>query len=412
MPYGDPEILFYKRDMFDVMEGHRRQASQLVQQIDGNTLLNTPTEDIVADIVAAVRFDIPVIHRDQAHADQREAQVPVHDYFSRGYDGVRNVRGTMVELCVPFTGDRDFFSIRPTTFDMSPPRAFIESDHLVIRVAGHNLTQEGVKQALENALGSIEKYLGWQRPSAVELNNSLPDIVRTAVEHRKTKLLADQNLVAGLGYNLKLRPDAPKTYVAPSVRRKVQVRNPAVSSAPFRPEPVLDENNYKAILDIIQSMALVMERSPTAFAEMGEEDLRQHFLVQLNGQYEGSASGEVFNFQGKTDILIREQDRNIFIAECKFWRGEKSFTDTLDQILSYLSWRDTKAAVLIFNRNKRFSEVLAKIKETAEADPHCKRGPTVEGETRFRFIFGNPTDHNREIILTVIAFDVPTMQPS
>jgi hypothetical protein len=408
MAYGDPDYLFREHEMFGVMDGRRQKASQLVQQMDGNTLLNTPTEDIVADIFATVRFDIPVLHRDQAHANQREAQVPVHDYFSRGDDGVRSVQGTMVELCVPFTGNRDFFFIQPTTFDSGPPRALVERDHLVIRLAGSNLTQAGVKQGLDTTLASIEKYLAWQRSSATELNNSLPSLIRTAVEQRKNKLLADQNLVAGLGYNLRPRADAPKTYVAPTVRRKVQARSLAPSTMPFKPEPVLDESNYKAILDIIQSMALVMERSPTAFAKMGEEDLRQHFLVQLNGQFEGAASGETFNYQGKTDILIRDKDRNIFIAECKFWRGEKSFTDTLDQILSYLSWRDTKVAVLIFNRNKAFSDVLTKIKNTATAHPHYKRGPTIEGETRFRYILGNPSDHNREIILTVLTFDIPT----
>src|SRR5437879_895897 len=39
--------------------------------------------------------------------------------------------------------------------------------------------------------------------------------------------------------------------------------------------------------------------------------------------------------------------------------------------------------------------------------PHCKRGPTIDEKTRFRYVFGNPTDHNREIILTVMVFDVP-----
>src|SRR5260370_4966399 len=55
---------------------------------------------------------------------------------------------------------------------------------------------------------------------------------------------------------------------------------------------------------------------------MGEEDLRTHFLVQLNGVYEGQATGETFNFEGKTDILIRADGGNIFIAERKFWSGE------------------------------------------------------------------------------------------
>jgi hypothetical protein len=81
---------------------------------------------------------------------------------------------------------------------------------------------------------------------------------------------------------------------------------------------------------------------------------------------------------------------------------------TIDQILSYLSWRDTKVAVLIFNRNKGLSDVLTKIKAAAASHPHYKRGPTIEGETRFRFVFGNPSDHSREVILTVMVFDVPS----
>jgi hypothetical protein len=54
-------------------------------------------------------------------------------------------------------------------------------------------------------------------------------------------------------------------------------------------------------------MVRVMEQSPHAFATMHEEDLRTYFLVQLNAQYEGQATGETFNFQGKTDILIHTE---------------------------------------------------------------------------------------------------------
>ena len=72
-----------------------------------------------------------------------------------------------------------------------------------------------------------------------------------------------------------------------------------------------------------------MELSPHAFHDMGEEDLRSHFLVQLNGAFKGHATGETFNFQGKTDILIPVEGKNVFIAEFKFWKGEKAFLATL-----------------------------------------------------------------------------------
>ncbi|MBC7894618.1 MAG: hypothetical protein H7066_04345, partial [Cytophagaceae bacterium] len=71
--------------------------------------------------------------------------------------------------------------------------------------------------------------------------------------------------------------------------------------------------------------------------------IRDHFLVQLNGQYQGGATGETFNYEGKTDILIRDGDRNVFIAECKIWKGETELLKAVDQILAYLHWRDTKA---------------------------------------------------------------------
>jgi hypothetical protein len=158
----------------------------------------------------------------------------------------------------------------------------------------------------------------------------------------------------------------------------------------------------------MKNMVQVMELSPQAFHGMGEEDLRSHFLVQLNGAFKGQATGETFNYQGKTDILIRVDGRNVFIAECKFWKGEKVFLGTIDQLLSYLSWRDTKAAVLVFNRNAGFSAVLAKIAEVAPKHPNFKRDLGKSGESTFRYVFAQPNDANREITLAVLTFDIPT----
>ncbi len=49
----------------------------------------------------------------------------------------------------------------------------------------------------------------------------------------------------------------------------------------------------------------VMVLSPSAFHTVDEETLRSHFLVQLNGHYLGQATCETFNYEGKTDILIK-----------------------------------------------------------------------------------------------------------
>jgi hypothetical protein len=182
---------------------------------------------------------------------------------------------------------------------------------------------------------------------------------------------------------------------------------PKPKAGSYAPEPELRPETYEEILRVIKSLSLTMERSPSAFATMGEEHLRDHILVSLNGQFEGAATSETFNRSGKTDILIRVKDRNIFIAECKFWDGPKSLTAAVDQVLSYLSWRDTKVALIVFNRRKDVSAVLAAIPETVSQHPLFKKQLEYKAEGAFRFLFGQKDDRNRDLILTVLVFDVP-----
>jgi hypothetical protein len=135
----------------------------------------------------------------------------------------------------------------------------------------------------------------------------------------------------------------------------------------------LEEQVYEHILEVLKSMSLVVERSPSSFAGLDEEAIRDHFLIQVNGHYEGGATGETFNASGKTAILIRVGNRNVFIAECKFWRGQKGFSEALDQLLGYLTWRDSKCALLMFNRRKDSTSVRQKMHEMIGARPEYRK---------------------------------------
>jgi hypothetical protein len=66
--------------------------------------------------------------------------------------------------------------------------------------------------------------------------------------------------------------------------------------------------------------------------------------------------------------------------------------------------------VLIFNGNADFTAVIGQIRETTPKHLLFKRdlGPT--GDTAFHYIFSQPNDSDREIILTVLAFDIPTVR--
>lgn len=407
---GRENYLFTQTDWYSVEEHQKRSILSEIDGINGDRLLNTAIEDLCDYFEQKYRIDIPVLHEDRIVADQHETQIDVSRDPLRWIDD-RNrpfyVPGTLIEITVPFSGDAEAFKIRPTTYTTSLPRGDVRNDSLVLSVSGTNLEPQQVRSQIDRTLGEVRQYLGWLRTSADSFNQQIRQIARERIEWRRTKLLADRNLVAGLGFPLKERADASRTFTAPEVRRRITPTMPPASTAPYRPEPILSSEDYEHIVSVMTNMALVMERSPSAFVAMDEEALRSHFLVQLNGHYEGQATGETFNYEGKTDILVRANGKNIFIAECKYWGGPKKLSDTIDQLLGYTSWRDTKTAIVIFNRNKNFSQVLDAIPDVVKAHPNFKRELNQSGEGRYRYVLAHRDDPNREMILTVLAFDVP-----
>jgi hypothetical protein len=407
----EPNYLFSNVDWFSVQEYKNKSLSDEIAKFDGNRLLNTSIDDLCDYFEKKYRLDVPILLDNQIVADQNETQIDVSRdpmRFIRDPSQPFYVAGTKVEITVPFEGDAEALKIQPTSFKSCPPVAEVRGGTLVLEIQGTNLQAEKVRTSIDQTLLEIKWHLDALRRDAEALNNQLPQLARAEIERRRAKLLENQSLVASLGFPLKERSDSPRTFVTPEVRKKITPTLPGASTELYKPEPTLSLNDYDRILTIIQNMARVMELSPSAFATMDEEALRSHFLVQLNGHYEGGATGETFNYEGKTDILIRVQGKNIFIAECKYWSGPKKLGETIDQLLSYSSWRDTKVAIIIFNRNKNFSAVLNSIPPTVDAHPNCKRFIGRQSETNFRYTFAHRDDPNRELTLTVVAFDVPS----
>lgn len=406
----DRNYLFNNVDWFSVDQHQKNELAKEIDSINGDRLLNTSVEDLCDYFEKKYKIEVPVLRPDNIVADQRETKIDVSGdprRYSSNPGQPFYVNGTTVEISVPFEGDSEAFKIQPTSFTLNPPMAEIRNNHLVIKIEGTDLSADQVRNEVNRTISDIEGYLITLRSNAQGLNTQIRSLAHAAIEQRRGKLLKDRNLLGDLGFKIKAREGEARTYTAPEVRRKLTPSLPAASTTPYKPEPTLANADYEHILSVIQNMVHVMERSPSAFTSMDEESIRSHFLVQLNGHYEGQATGETFNYQGKTDILIRSEGKNIFIAECKFWSGPKKLIETIDQLLGYSSWRDTKVAVIVFNRNKDFSKVLESIQEATKAHGNFKRQIPSTSETMFRYVFAHRDDPNRELLLTVLAFDVP-----
>lgn len=403
------DLLFYGRNLREFLEGHANRMLQIIAEYDDNKLLNTNTEDIVSYFVAEGHIEPITLRDSEIVADHKETHVDVShrfDYVTRD-NGPTLAPGAEVTLHVPFDGEVDLFRCQASTGTFNPPRGRVSAGILVLTFVGPQGDVANAKRELDSQLTSVRQYVTWTNEEVRQHNDRLPAIARKDVELRKQRLLQNQKLMASLGYPLKRRDDAPQTYAVPTVKKKVAVRPAPASTAAFVPEPALDDATYEQILSVLGNMVRVMEQSPGAFARLQEEDLRTHFLVQLNGQFEGKATGETFRGSGKTDILLVDNDKSVFIAECKFWKGPASLTGAIEQLLDYATWRDAKTAVLIFNRGAEFSKVVAAAVEALTTYPSRVGDLKKLGETVFRLLVRQRDDNSKLLTVTVTLYNVP-----
>lgn len=404
-PFRDGDTFTTFRNIID-------SVSNEIKSLDNEYVLKASEAELEEFFIDKVILEPLVLHSDQQYIkNQTGTQIDVsHDFRRAVFPGERAVvRGTKIDIAIPFEGNPMLWQVRASTFSMGGyPDIEISNNEISFSITfpDDSAEPERLKSDIERNVKSLEEAVGYLKNDVTNHNNSAPNTIKQALQRKRELAQSTTGTVAALGIPVK-RADASPSFTVPTKRRTRPTKRPAVETGSYKPEPVLDEKEYQHILEILRSMSLVIERNPSSFSSLDEESIRDHFLLQLNGHYEGGATGETFNASGKTDILIREDNKNVFIAECKFWRGPKGFSEAVTQLLGYLTWRDSKCALLIFNRTKDSNAVRLKMHEAMESLPEHRKTVSHQPEEESRYILVKESEPGKEIIVTTQLYDIP-----
>jgi len=404
---------FREGDTFAAFRNIIDSVTDEIKALDNEYILKASEAEIEEYFTEKALIEPLVLHSDQQYIqNQSGTQIDVsHDFRRTVFPGERAVvRGTKIDIAIPFEGDPVLWRIRASTWSSGGyPEIEVRSGEILFSVSfpDDSANPDQLKADISRHIKSLEDAVGYLKRDVANHNNSVLNTVKQALQRKKELAQATIGTVAALGIPVK-RADASPTFTVPAKRRTKPTKSPSVETGTYQPEPVLDEKEYQHILEIIRSMSLVIERNPASFASLNEESIRDHFLLQLNGHYEGGATGETFNAAGKTDILIRESNKNVFIAECKFWRGQKVFVDAVAQLLGYLTWRDSKCALMIFNRTKDSNAVRAKMHQAMESLPEHRKTVFHQADKDSRYILIKESEPGKEIIVTTQLYSVPS----
>jgi hypothetical protein len=297
------QFLFLSSPIRVRMDQLQRSAFDQIQGFSSDVILSKTVDEWVNELAEKYRIQVPTIDPNNCYTTDHEGQVPMYQLPNPNFgDTSPMVPGKFFMFHIPYVGDETMFYDRPMFTSMQNQSARTTNTEIVFTFAGASLTTKDIDNKSDAAIKFVQDQLDQLRNDVRDFNQQLPHLLRPKIEARRQIAEKDTTIATSLKYAIRRRPNAPDTYKVPVIRRKISAP-PAPSKTPGA-DPALDEDHYRHILSVIEGMTAVIERSPAAFKEMGEEDIRFHYLLQLNAQYDGMALGEAFK-SGRDALKFR-----------------------------------------------------------------------------------------------------------
>jgi len=259
---------------------------------------------------------------------------------------------------------------------------------------------------LQNAKEIVEKY----RQIVLQLvirkntdvrkgNEAFREQLVKIITERKSKLEIQTGMIRQLSRIIPIvQRSEPLSPVVPLTEKKQIVVNPPQPRVSV--DPKVDPKILEAIIDVLVRGGRTFETAPETFAKLNEEDLRNILISFLNGNFELHAVAEAFNKLGKSDISLRYSGNNLFVAECKFWGGVDLYNDAIDQLFKYLTWRENIGVLIAFVRERDFTPIIRKSKESTSSHTTFIAGSLREKAASYfvtRHLFPEDKEKNIEI---------------
>lgn len=379
-----------------------------IQSAGKEYILNIDEEEYIKYLEDKYRLIPLEINKESEHIAkpviEKEQRKNIH------WGGTSIVDVYYFKISYSYTGSKELFNIRPSSMTLTSYNICLESDNTVsFMIQLTQLEESSFNRAKNDAYSSafinalnINKFVSnW--------NNGLRGLIEKQFRVVKDKYIKENSFFAAI--NVKTNQEASKVFSVPTIK-KIETPKPKLDGEKsYTLEPTMSDSMYKDVLDVIYILGRSMERKPSLYMGKDEEALRDQFIFALEVKYEGvTATGETFNKNGKTDILLKhEKDgSNLFIAECKIWHGAKQFLEAISQLFDrYLTWRDSKVAVMMFVKNKEFSKTIETVKTEVSSHQYFVEALDTSKDSSFSYKFHLKDDKDKAVFLEIMLFHFP-----
>lgn len=412
---GNGSVSDYLRKLYGELEGE-------IDSFADEKIVNCDVDEWTEYLTEKYRVEPISFYVDYATRSIQKTQIKRNNPWGHFGDVYGEPQFYMVDGCnidykVPFSGDDVLLKCTPSTYIMTSFEIFgfqkpsnTNYGFITIRLSYTNQEMKGFGDNLEekvnsdfrNQFSSFEKMSGYANDDIRSYNENLTSNVQQLLNKCREKADVFFSFSKALKIPLNLNSSSPNLTPIPLKkphRANLNEPKPHAQEQQF----YIDDSDFENIIKIIHLCGTALEESAKTFNQFNEEALRDYIKGMLSSHYENTVTGETFRRVGKTDIQIQREDKAAFIAECKVWHGIKLFSDAIEQLFCYATWKDTKLSLIIFNKgNKNFAGVQQQIQSWLKENcKSCKQwNSNIWDCVKYR------EDTGRDVRLAVALYDI------
>ena len=187
-PSTPPDLLFGKIEWSGAQALQKKRLVDEIEAISEKELLAKSTGEQARYYAKKYKFEVPVIDTENKDIKRRVAKIPTQNRF-----------GVMIDVEIPFTGDRVGFDIKPSFRNSSGrPRAEIGNGIIKFSLNGTHASGKDLQSKIDDISESIKKYLGPLAHKGRIYNAELEELATQVIEQRKEIISQGNALVADI----------------------------------------------------------------------------------------------------------------------------------------------------------------------------------------------------------------------
>lgn len=150
--------LFRNYELSDIIDTQKRTIISKINNEENEYLVNINIEEYLEYLYATFKMNCPLIQENKIYYEQQEGEIERYNQF---YSEIGYIDGVIINVYVPFIGNKDLFLAKANTWSTGVPRASIIDNNILFTfgVTIDEMDSFDLRSHIEKNIQEIKRYL-------------------------------------------------------------------------------------------------------------------------------------------------------------------------------------------------------------------------------------------------------------